>query len=139
MTSNSSAGYKPLVEAFDNRTGLSLPSTSALHSEGSLEARLRSIENQILACILSSCELREKRQYQPAGEKAKEAARLESQLRRLQQENNIPGDHINPDIAFSVNFNLAVQDQASGNAAEATDTFTKKILTSDRQDRKSVG
>ena len=133
MTSNSSAGYKPLVEAFDSRSGLSQTSTSALLSDESLELRVRSLENQISACILSSCELRDKRQYQPAGEKAKEAARLESQLRRLQQENSIDGDHINPEIAFSVNFNLAVQDQASGNAAEAIDTFTKKIITSDRQ------
>ena len=92
-------------------------------ADNSPEDKCREMEKEVNALIEESALLSLNKQHQAALDRAKEAGKLERQLCKKREENNL-ADQINIDLTYSVTFNLANQHHCCGMYMEALNAYS---------------
>ncbi|CAH1799275.1 unnamed protein product [Owenia fusiformis] len=123
MTAVKGAGYRGSGAQFDPMNQSKGPAPPLeTKPEDSPEEKIKQIEKKVNELIEESCFANDRREFQLALEKAKEAGRKERQLVR-QREQMSANDQINLDLTYSVLFNLANQYAANEMYGEAINTY----------------
>ncbi|CEP03482.1 unnamed protein product (mitochondrion) [Plasmodiophora brassicae] len=131
MTSVKGAGYKSNVGSpFDPVAQTHRGKMAALKKkiENGPEFVAKEMEREINQLIVESATAKVNRSYVVALDKAKEAVRRERLLVRHCEQNGL-AEHINVDLSFATQFNLAVQYTANDMMNEALNIYTVMVKT----------
>jgi hypothetical protein len=111
MKSNAAVGFKSNPPGQDTKTGPAPPLD--VKKDKTEEENFKEMEEEVHRLLESSADLKLKKQFNEALNKAKDAASKEKKIRQLREQNNSL-DQVNIDLTFYVFYNLANMYHANG-------------------------